>query len=262
MCHPSERRERGAKPLHRMGWNPHANPTPIPAPGRLFGSDSPTPSWRSAPRTAKPLPSRPSCGGTTSCCSAPPAASSRATPRAKTWFRRPICSPGGRSAAFAPTPSSPPGWCASSSTRPSAGCAGAAPRSSPWTPPSNPSIPRCAWRWRTIPTIARSAAPMRAEVRRLIEARIDLLPEAFRAVFMLRAVEEMSVEEVAARARAARGDGADPLLSRPRTAARRPVARRRPGDRRRLLVRRRALRPDRRRRAEHGSPRTGTSPRS
>jgi RNA polymerase sigma-70 factor (ECF subfamily) len=39
---------------------------------------------------------------------------------------------------------------------------------------------------------------MRAEVRRLIEARIDLLPEAFRTVFMLRAVEEMSVEEVAA----------------------------------------------------------------
>jgi len=39
---------------------------------------------------------------------------------------------------------------------------------------------------------------MRAEMRRLIEARIDRLPEAFRIVFMLRAVEEMSVEEVAA----------------------------------------------------------------
>jgi len=39
---------------------------------------------------------------------------------------------------------------------------------------------------------------MRAEVRRLIEARIDRLPEAFRTVFMLRAIEEMSVEEVAA----------------------------------------------------------------
>ena len=37
---------------------------------------------------------------------------------------------------------------------------------------------------------------MRAEFRRLMEARIDLLPEAFRSVFMLRAVEEMSVEEV------------------------------------------------------------------
>lgn len=38
---------------------------------------------------------------------------------------------------------------------------------------------------------------MRAQVRQLLEARIDLLPEAFRSVFMLRAVEEMSVEEVA-----------------------------------------------------------------
>ncbi len=38
---------------------------------------------------------------------------------------------------------------------------------------------------------------MRAEMRRLMEARIDMLPEAFRTVFMLRAVEELSVEEVA-----------------------------------------------------------------
>jgi len=39
---------------------------------------------------------------------------------------------------------------------------------------------------------------MRSQVRALMEARIDLLPEAFRTVFMLRAVEELSVEEVAA----------------------------------------------------------------
>ena len=38
---------------------------------------------------------------------------------------------------------------------------------------------------------------MRADVRRLLEARIDRLPESFRTVFMLRAVEELSVEEVA-----------------------------------------------------------------
>ncbi len=37
----------------------------------------------------------------------------------------------------------------------------------------------------------------RAEIRRLMEARIDLLPEAYRTVFVLRAVEEMSVEDVA-----------------------------------------------------------------
>jgi RNA polymerase sigma-70 factor (ECF subfamily) len=39
-------------------------------------------------------------------------------------------------------------------------------------------------------------AAMRAQVRRLMEARIDTLPEAFRTVFMLRAVQELSVEEV------------------------------------------------------------------
>jgi RNA polymerase sigma-70 factor (ECF subfamily) len=38
----------------------------------------------------------------------------------------------------------------------------------------------------------------RAELRRLIEAGIDMLPDIYRTVFMLRAVEEMSVKEVAA----------------------------------------------------------------
>jgi RNA polymerase sigma-70 factor (ECF subfamily) len=38
---------------------------------------------------------------------------------------------------------------------------------------------------------------MRSDVRRLMEACIDRLPEAFRTVFMLRAVQELSVEEVA-----------------------------------------------------------------
>lgn len=37
----------------------------------------------------------------------------------------------------------------------------------------------------------------RLQVRALIEARIDLLPEKFRSVFVLRAIEEMSVDEVA-----------------------------------------------------------------
>lgn len=39
---------------------------------------------------------------------------------------------------------------------------------------------------------------MREELRRLMERRIDRLPDAYRTVFMLRAVEEMSVEETAA----------------------------------------------------------------
>ncbi|MDP9046392.1 MAG: RNA polymerase sigma factor [Pseudomonadota bacterium] len=38
---------------------------------------------------------------------------------------------------------------------------------------------------------------MRSEIRRLMEDRIDRLPDAYRSVFMLRAVEEMSVDEVA-----------------------------------------------------------------
>ena len=39
---------------------------------------------------------------------------------------------------------------------------------------------------------------IRAQVRQQMEARIDTLPETFRTVFMLRGVEELSVEEVAA----------------------------------------------------------------
>ncbi len=41
-------------------------------------------------------------------------------------------------------------------------------------------------------------AALRAETRRLIEAQIDALPEILRTVFVLRAVEELSVEETAA----------------------------------------------------------------
>src|SRR5690606_37346175 len=37
----------------------------------------------------------------------------------------------------------------------------------------------------------------RAQTRRLIETRIDLLPDIYRSVFMLRAVEEMSACDVA-----------------------------------------------------------------
>ena len=40
-------------------------------------------------------------------------------------------------------------------------------------------------------------ALMRAEVRALLERKLDALPEAFRVVFVLRCVEELSVEETA-----------------------------------------------------------------
>ena len=47
--------------------------------------------------------------------------------------------------------------------------------------------------------VATSEAPeraaMRGEMRRLLEAKIDQLPEVFRVVFVLRAIEEMTVEE-------------------------------------------------------------------
>jgi len=42
------------------------------------------------------------------------------------------------------------------------------------------------------------AAAMRTQVRRMLERRIDELPEQFRTVFVLREVEELSVEETAA----------------------------------------------------------------
>jgi RNA polymerase sigma-70 factor (ECF subfamily) len=40
-------------------------------------------------------------------------------------------------------------------------------------------------------------AARRAQTRRLLEAKIDELPDAFRTVFVLRALEELSVEEAA-----------------------------------------------------------------
>ncbi len=41
-------------------------------------------------------------------------------------------------------------------------------------------------------------AALRKELRNLIEARIDQLPDAFRTVFVLRTLEDMTVEDVAA----------------------------------------------------------------
>ncbi len=41
-------------------------------------------------------------------------------------------------------------------------------------------------------------AAIRTEARKILERRIDGLPDAFRTAFVLRALEEMDVEEVAA----------------------------------------------------------------
>jgi RNA polymerase sigma-70 factor, ECF subfamily len=51
-----------------------------------------------------------------------------------------------------------------------------------------------------VPTSAQhdpERSAMRIELRRLLEARIDALPDAFRVVFVLRALEELTVEETA-----------------------------------------------------------------
>ena len=48
------------------------------------------------------------------------------------------------------------------------------------------------------PGAAPDVQALRGEVRKLIEARIDELPDQFRAVFVLRAIEELTVEETAA----------------------------------------------------------------
>ena len=55
----------------------------------------------------------------------------------------------------------------------------------------------------TLETLADEAAgpeadAERSQMRRLLQSRIDALPEGYRTVFMLRGVEELSVEEVAA----------------------------------------------------------------
>lgn len=86
---------------------------------------------------------------------------------------------------------------------------------------------------------------MRGETRKLIEAGIDALPEVFRTVFVLRAVEDMSIEEVAAALDIPEATVRTRFF-RARTAARSPVARDRRRDRRCLLFRRYTLRPHRR----------------
>jgi RNA polymerase sigma-70 factor (ECF subfamily) len=48
------------------------------------------------------------------------------------------------------------------------------------------------------PTESPDAAALRAEMRALLERKLDELPEAFRTVFVMRCVEELSVEETAA----------------------------------------------------------------
>jgi RNA polymerase sigma-70 factor (ECF subfamily) len=95
---------------------------------------------------------------------------------------------------------------------------------------------------------ARSAAP---ESRAILERKIDELPDAFRAVFVLRAVEEMTVEEVAAPSSIPDATVRTRFFRARALAARIRSPRARHGHRRRLRLRRRALRPHHR--ARHGA---------
>ena len=83
--------------------------------------------------------------------------------------------------------------------------------------------------------------------RRILERRIDELPVAFRTVFVMREVEDMTVEETAACLSIPAGDGPHPALPCPGAAARGAGARHGLSDGRGLRLRRRALRPHRRR---------------
>jgi RNA polymerase sigma factor (sigma-70 family) len=60
-------------------------------------------------------------------------------------------------------------------------------------PPANGEMEAVA----TEETGSPDAAADRAQMRAILERRIDALPESFRAVFVLRSVEELSVEETA-----------------------------------------------------------------
>ena len=87
----------------------------------------------------------------------------------------------------------------------------------------------------------------RAEVRRLIESGVDGLPPALRTIFMLRAVEGMSMAEIGAVLDRAGEHGARALHARAPPVACDAEGRHRPGGQWRLLVRRPALRPHGRR---------------
>jgi putative membrane protein len=90
------------------------------------------------------------------------------------------------------------------------------------------------------------AAAMQTEMRRLLERHIDALPEQFRTAFMLREVEELSVEEAAACLDVPEATVRSRTF-RARALARVPREGRRHGDAGGLRLRGRALRSHRRR---------------
>jgi RNA polymerase sigma factor (sigma-70 family) len=100
----------------------------------------------------------------------------------------------------------------------------------------------------------REQSLLRAQIRKMVEARIDLLPEAYRTVFMLRGRGD---ERRGSRSGAghSRAHGAQPLLPRPQSLARKPCQRHGYRPRRSLRLRWGALRPRRRKCAREGQDR-------
>ena len=90
-----------------------------------------------------------------------------------------------------------------------------------------------------------SGVLLRDETRRLLERRIDDLPVAFRMVFVMRDVDDMSVQETAECLAHTGRNGPDAPVPGSRAAPRGPGSRPRRGHRRRVRVRRGALRPHR-----------------
>lgn len=101
----------------------------------------------------------------------------------------------------------------------------------------------------------------RAEIRRLLERKIEDLPVAFQTVFMLREVDEFSGAETAECLSDHGSDGPVAAVPRPRIAARAARARAGHEHPRCLPLRRRALRPGRGRRVG-APPRRGDTRRS
>ncbi len=95
------------------------------------------------------------------------------------------------------TPSSPPGWSASQSTRVLCACASARPaRPSPWTRTSRPKMdPSRVTSPSGDPT--RSRLYGQNELGEILRKTIQGLPPGFRTVFTLRDVENLSTEETA-----------------------------------------------------------------
>ena len=120
------------------------------------------------------------------------------TPRPRTSCRKPMCRHSRSSTRSAATRGSRPGSRGSLSTRRWGGCAGGD------RPPNLPNwtlLPAPGGHVIMFPTSltppAADAELARSQVREFLEKAVDDLPDAFRLVFILRDIEEMSTEETA-----------------------------------------------------------------